>query len=449
MSNSDIKTTNKNGKRSIFNKEVLSWCAWDLGSAAFNSVVTTFIFTVYLTSSSFGESSETSTALGYGFTVAGFLIALLAPLTGQRADKAGKGTFWLGVNSMIVVACMFGLFFVKPDPSYLLLGIILLSIGNIFVEFAGVNYNAMITRVSTPKNIGVISGIGWGSGYVGGIILLLILYVGFISPEVGWFGVTSEQGLNVRVSMIVAALWMLIASIPVLLFVRGKKHEGELPPKVSLLQSYKDLWATLKLIKKEAPQTFLFLAASAVFRDGLAAVFTFGAVIASGTFGFDKSEVILFGIIANVVAGIATMLFGFFDDLLGPKTVIIASLVCMCISGTCVFIFAGQGSIYFWIFGLLLAVFVGPTQSASRSYLARMIPAGKEGEVFGLYATTGRAISFIAPAAFTLFVSTAKDLHSQYAQSWGILGIALILLIGLVLMLFVKADPQHSKTFHD
>ncbi|QPK94186.1 MFS transporter [Actinomyces sp. zg-332] len=446
MKNSDTKITDTNNKKSIFNKQVLSWCLWDLGSAAFNSVVTTFIFTVYLTSKPFGDSSDTSTAVGYGFTIAGFLIALLAPLTGQRADKAGKGTFWLGVNSMIVVACIFGLFFVKPHPSYLLLGIILLSVGNVFAEFAGVNYNAMITRVSNSNNIGLISGIGWGSGYVGGIVLLLILFIGFISPEVGWFGVTSAEGLNVRASMLVAGLWMLLASIPVLLFVPGKKHDSQLPPKVSLFQSYKELWSTLKLIRKEAPQTFLFLAASAVFRDGLAAVFTFGAVIAAGTFGFEKSEVILFGIIANLVAGIATMLFGFFDDLLGPKIVIIVSLICMCISGTCVFIFAGYGPIYFWVFGLILSVFVGPTQSASRTYLARMIPEGKEGEVFGLYATTGRAISFIAPAAFTLFVSTAKSFHSEYAQSWGILGIALILLIGLVMMIFVKGDPKH-KTF--
>lgn len=443
MNNSDTqKSLTQGKKKKIFNKEVVSWCLWDFGSAAFNAVVTTFIFTVYLTSESFGDTAYTSSALGYGFTIAGFLIAALAPLTGQRADKAGKGIFWLGLNSMIVVVCIFALFLVKPHPSYLWLGIVLLSVGNIFFEFASVNYNAMLTRVSTPKNIGAISGIGWGSGYIGGIILLLILYVGFISPEVGWFGVTGEEGQDIRISMVISGIWMLLATIPVLMFVKGKRQEGEIPPKVSLIQSYKDLWGTLKLIKKEAPQTFLFLAASAIFRDGLAAVFTFGAVIAAGTFGFSSADVILFGVVANVVAGIATMLFGFFDDWLGPKVVIVVSLICMCISGTCVFIFADRGPIYFWIFGLLLSIFVGPTQSASRSYLARLIPEGREGEVFGLYATTGRAVSFLAPAAFTLFVSFATSYGSKYAQSWGILGIALILLTGLVLMIFVKENPK-------
>lgn len=432
-------------KHSIFNKEVVSWSLWDLGSAAFNAIVTTFIFTVYLTSEYFGDKNYTSASLGYGLTVAGFLIAVLAPLTGQRADKAGKGTFWLGVNSMIVVACVFCLFFVEAKPSYLWLGIILISVGNVFFEFASVNYNAMLRRISTPKNIGLVSGIGWGAGYFGGIILLLFLFFAFINPEVGLFGVTKENGLNVRVSMLVAGLWMFFAILPVLYNVPGKKLTDELPKKTSLFQSYKDLWKTVKIINKEAPQTFLFLAASAIFRDGLAGVFTFGAIVAAGTFGFSGSQVIVFGVIANVVAGIATLLFGFFDDLLGPKWVIMISLTCMCISGFCVFIFSGCGQIYFWVFGLFLSAFVGPTQSASRSYLARLIPVGREGEVFGLYATTGRAVSFLAPAAFAGFVSiAAHQFGSNYAQSWGILGIVLVLFLGLVMMFFVN-DKAEEK----
>lgn len=444
--NFTVENGQATAKKPIFNKKIISWCLWDLGGASFNSVVTTFVFTVYLTSKSFGDNAYTSQALGNGFTVAGFLIAALAPLTGQRADKEGKGTFWLGVNSFIVVISIFALFFVKPHPSYLWYGIIILSLGNIFFEFASVNYNAMLTRISTPKNIGLISGVGWGSGYIGGIVLLLILFVGFISPEVGWFGVTSAQGLNIRVSMLIAGIWMLLATIPVLLFVRYKKNVVSDSKGLNIIQSYKDIWKTLKSIAHNCPQTIIFMAASAVFRDGLAGVFTFGAVIAAGTFGFTNQQVIIFGIIANVVAGIATMIFGLLDDWLGPKCVMMISLISMCISGVCVFVFAGHGQVYFWIFGLILCIFVGPTQSASRSYLARMIPEGKEGEIFGLYATTGRAVSFLAPAGFTLFIWFARDyVKSDYAQSWGILGIVLVLLLGLLILLFVHDDPRSGN----
>src|SRR5690606_31750854 len=145
-----------------------------------------------------------------------------------------------------------------------------------------------------------------------------------------------------------------------------------------------------------------FLAASAVFRDGLAGVFTFGAVIAARAFDFSDSLVIVVAIVANVVAGIATIAAGRLDDRIGPKRIIVSSLVSMCLLGLVIFFLHAQGKVIFWVFGLALCIFVGPVQSASRTFLARVIPAGQEGQVFGLYATTGRAVSFLAPASFSI-----------------------------------------------
>ena len=120
---------------------------------------------------------------------------------------------------------------------------------------------------------------------------------------------------------------------------------------------------------------------------------------------------------------------GVLEDRLGAKNVMIASLVLMVICALLVFVLNGLGAWVFWVFGLLLCIFVGPVQSASRSYLARLIPAGHEGEIFGLYATTGRAVSFLAPAAFTLAVAVGG------ATIYGILGIALVLLFGVALLI--------------
>ncbi|WIK65440.1 MFS transporter [Gleimia hominis] len=449
-------TRKKLPRASIVNKKVLAWSAWDWGSAAFNAVATTFVFSVYLTSGLFGDKDMASSALANGLTVAGIVIALLAPISGQRADRKGKGTFWLGVNTYLVVALMFLIYFVAPESPLgktgaLWLGIAILGLGNVFFEFASVNYNAMLGRISTPETMGRISGLGWGAGYVGGIVLLLFLYFGFINPEVGLFGVTSENGLDIRVAMLISAAWFGLSAIPVLVTIRGRKHKDANQDKhESIITSYKLLWRTVKRLAKEAPHSLFFLAASAVFRDGLAGVFTFGAILAAGVFGFSAGEVLIFGVAANVVAGIATIAFGALDDLLGPKTVIIFSLTCMVISGLCVFFFHnGLGSlsphVVFWIFGLLLCIFVGPSQSASRSFLARVIPEGREGEVFGLYATTGRAVSFLAPLMFSVFLSIGKAIEGPEvsSQHWGILGIVLILLAGLLMMIPVKAEKAH------
>ena len=385
----------------VITRQVVDWAAWDWGSAAFNAVATTFVFTTYLTSDGvFTDSGTASTWLSNGMTIAGLFIALLAPITGQRADRRGRGGVWLGWFTGLVVACMLAMYFVHPESvlgprGALMLGIALLGLGNVFFEFASVNYNAMLNHLGEKEDRGKISGFGWASGYIGGIVLLLILYVGHT----------------------------------------GGDHE-------SIIDSYKLLWRTVRTLKNEAPHTLFFLIASAVFRDGLAGVFTFGAVLAKTAFGFSAGQVMIFAIAANIVAGLATVAFGWVDDKIGPKKVIILSLSAMVVAGFGVFFLHARGPIVFWTLGLALCVFVGPTQSASRSFLSRIIPAGREGEVFGLYATTGRAVSFMAPAMYSLFLMLGKRMTPAGVDYtyWGILGIMLILGIGLALTIPVKAD---------
>src|SRR5690606_4588205 len=146
-----------------------------------------------------------------------------------------------------------------------------------------------------------------------------------------------------------------------------------------------------------------------------------------------------FAVAANLVAGVGTFIGGWLDDKIGPKNVILISLISMSIVGIAVFFLpreaagsTGIGFVGFWILGLILCVFVGPVQSASRSFLARITPAGREGEIFGLYATTGRAVGFITTAVITIFVTTTED------NKWSIVGIVLVLMVGLFTMLPVK-----------
>ncbi len=431
--------------------QVIAWAAWDWGSAAFNAVMTTFVFTVYLTSKAFGGEDEASAVLGSALAVAGAAIALLAPVTGQRSDTGGRRKLWLGVNTA-AVAVLTGLcFFVFPRPEFLLLGVALIALGNIFFEFAGVNYNAMLVQVSTPANIGKISGFGWASGYVGGIVALLIVLQLFVQPSIDWFGASTEESLNIRLVAVFSALWFLVFALPVMFAVPEVPKGKQANP--GFFASYGLLARRVRAIYRTSPHTIYFLLASAIFRDGLAAVFTFGGIIAAGTFGFDLKQVIFFAIFGNVVAAAGALLGGLLDDRAGPKAVIIGSLTGLLIAGSALlalgngtYSFFGMnwaGSTTFWVFGLFLCLFVGPAQSSSRAYLARLAPHGESGELFGLYATTGRAVSFLAPALFTLCITIATPFVAPgEAQRWGILGIMAVLLAGLLVMLPVKAPEQ-------
>lgn len=427
---------------------VIAWSLWDWGSAAFNAVITTFVFTVYIVSEPFGEHAETS--LSFALATSGVLIALFAPISGQRADRTGNRTFWLGLNTTLVVIASAGLFFVAPAPEYLWLGLLLLAAGNVAFEFASVNYYAMLNDLSTPKNIGRVSGLGWGLGYIGGIALLLIIFFGFINPEVGLFGVTSDGGMDVRISMLLAAAWFGVFMLPVLWVMRRKSGEPR-PPKepFKFRESYKQLFRTIAHLWRTDRNTVRFLIASAVFRDGMAGVFTFGGVVAATVFGFSAGDVIVFGIVANVVAGVFTIAFGVLDDKFGPKKLIVVSLIMMISAGIVIFTFHDRGPVIYWVFGLLLAVWVGPVQSASRTFLSRLIPRGQEGEFFGLYATTGRAVSFMAPSAYGLaillgFYLTGAALRTDTSH-WGILGIITVLLLGLLLILRVRTGVRSDS----
>jgi len=421
---------------------VLAWSLWDCGSAAFNAVITTFVFTVYLTTEEFfGPRADQQ--LGWVLAAAGFAIAVLAPVAGLRADRSGRRTYWLAVNTAAVVVISAALFFVAPDPDYLWLGLLLLACGHVFFELAEVNYHAMLTTVATPRNIGRVSGFGWGLGYIGGIVLLLIVYFGLINPDVGVFGITGENGMDVRVTMLICAGWTLLFSLPVIFTVRDDVSARQRQARLGVLGSYKLLGTAIRDVWRRDHHLVYFLGASAVFRDGLAGVFTFGGIIALGTFGFTAAEVIMFGVVANLVAGLATVAFGAVDDRIGPKKVIVGCLSAMIAAGIAIFVLHDAGKTAFWVLGLLLCVFVGPVQSASRTLLARTIPRGREGEIFGLYATTGRAVSFLAPAAFSTAIALGAGLtgaaDDDRVQQWGVLGIVAVLLVGLLLVIPVNA----------
>jgi UMF1 family MFS transporter len=419
-----------------------SWALWDWAEQPYPTIMQTFIFPVYLAGAVATAGDNADTKLGWATTIAGILLALIAPVLGRRSDESGKRKFWLMVNTYVLVAIMVASFFIEPKPEYFVMGLVLYGLGSVVQESAFINYYAMLKSVTTEKNIGRVSGYAWALGYAGGIILLCVSLFGFILPETV-FGAPSENGMSVRIVFLFSAAWTLIFSIPMLLNVPEIARKDGGRGRESILQSYQALWGQLKSLRAQAPETFKFLISSAIYRDGLAGVFTFGAVLGSLAFGFSQTQIILFGIAANIVAGIGAAIGGRLDDIIGSRSVIIGSLVGLIIAGSGVFLFAGQGVITYWIGGLLLCLFVGPAQASSRTFVSRFTPEGREGEVFGLYQTTGRAVSFLSGAFWSISIAIGGALTgAENATIYGVLGLMVILIVGLFLLLRVHPRPQ-------
>lgn len=438
--------------------QVVAWGFWDWGSSAFNAVILTFVFSVYLTDK-VGENLpggiSASAWLGWALGAAGLVVALTAPVSGQWFDAAAKRKLSLAVLTGLTILSMTAMFFVRADYHYLWLGLLLLAFGSASFELANVPYNAMLRQVSTPATVGRVSGFGWAMGYFGGIGLLLLCYFGFISGKGdyrGLFGVPTDEGLNIRLVALLAAVWFAAFALPVLFTVpelpRTTADPGAAvplkPPNTNLITawwtalhtSYRVLWRDLRALWHTDRHTVWFLLSSAIFRDGLAGVFTFGAVLAVRVYGIADDDVLLFGIAANVVAALGAIVAGRFDDRIGPKAVIIASLAAMIAFGLVLLVVSG--TVMFWIFGLLLTVFVGPAQASARSFLTRLAPPGREGQMFGLYTTTGRAVSFLAPSLFGLFVWAFGD------DRYGIIGILVVLGVGLAALSRVRAPELRA-----
>ncbi len=419
---------------------VFAWALWDFGATAINAIVVTFVFSVYLTNS-VGDDlpGDTSPAswLGRALALAGLVVALMAPVTGIWVEAPARRRRVLAVLTGLVVLLTASMSLIRDDHRYMWPGLVLLACTAACSELATVPYNAMLRQLSTPLNSGRISGFGLALGYFGSVLSLLVVYLGFISGDGDTRGLLElpvADGQNVRAAMLLVAAWFGLFALPLLITVPAPAA-GETPQRIRMFAAYRRLWTEIRAEWQRDRNFVYYLGASAVFRDGLAGVFTFGAILGVNVYGVSQADVLLFGVAASVVAATGAVVGGHADDWFGSKKVIVVSLAAMVAVG--IALISGSGEIAFWICGLMLCLFIGPILSSARTLMLRIAAPEKEGVAFGLYTMAGRAATFLAPALFALFIDV---FNSDRA---GLGGLILVLLLGLLAMLAVHAP--HSR----
>ena len=419
---------------------VVPFALWDGGMSAFSSVILTFVFATYVASGvasegAVGEEAITaaqahgSQVLTTWQSIGAVAVALLAPLLGNLADSGGARNALLRITTLATVATVALMPLVRLDSDYLTLGAVLIALAVVFSELAGVFVNSVLPEISTPENRGRISGTAWAVGYWGSIVCLGLVLVLFVMPGTGMLGITGEDGWNYRAIPLFVALWILLGTLPLML--RAPRHPATAPgERWNPWQGYASIIRRVLRAVKEEPVMLQYLVASAIYRDGLGAVFSIAGVLAANAYGFGAVEIIVFGIAANLVAGVGVFLGGRVDDRVGPRPVIIAGCAGIIVLGLVVLAF--EPTIVFWVAGLAICLFVGPVQSASRNLLTRLSLPGRETENFGLYATTGRALGFLGTAAFAATVALSGETRT------GILGIVIVMALGLVAFLPIR-----------
>ncbi len=425
-----LMTTPHDG--TVDRRAVVSWCLFDWANSAFPTLIVTFVFAAYFTRSIAATPEQGTAQWGTAISLSALFVAIASPVLGAVADQGGRRKPWLLVTSVLCIAPSALLWFVAPGLQWVWLPLALVALGNASFEMGQVFYNAMLPEIAPPSHLGRLSGWAWGLGYAGGLVCLTLALVFFVQPEDPLFGLRKESAEHVRITGPLVALWFAVFAIPLFLWTPDKPASG-LSYAQAIRTGLATLAGTLRHLRRFRNVAY-FLVARMIYTDGLNTLFAFGGIYAAGSFGMTFDEILVFGILLNIAAGLGAAAFAWIDDWIGPKrTVIIALLGLMSFSAAILLV---GDKLWFYLLGCAIGALIGPAQAASRSFMARLAPADMRTEMFGLYALSGKATAFVGPALVG-WVTLWSD-----SQRAGMATILAFFLVGLVLLLPVRPPPR-------
>ncbi|MEE9576290.1 MAG: MFS transporter, partial [Gemmatimonadota bacterium] len=357
-------------------------------NSAFTTLIVTFIFSAYFMQVIVGDEVRGTVLWTRAVNISAIIVALTMPVLGAIADFSRRRKRFLLLATLQTLVFTTLLFFMQPGM--VVLAVVLFVFANVAYEGGQAFYNAFLPEISTPRNMGRISGYGWALGYVGGLAALgIALWMMSALPENGH--------LNVRATILLVAIWFAVFSIPTFLFLRERGIARAVEPGTYMREGFRRVAETFRHLRRyrEAAKVLL---ARLVYNDGLVTIFALAGIYSIAVFDFTIEEVIRLGIVANVAAGLGAFGFGFVNDWIGGKRTIAITLVVLTISA--ILGATAETRTGFWIAAIVISFMVGPTQSASRTLLGSMTPEAKHAEFFGFYAFSGKLSSILGPLLF-------------------------------------------------
>ncbi len=438
---------------------VISWIFFDWAAQPYFTLITTFVFAPYFASFVASDPASGQAMWGFATAAAGLAIALLSPVLGAIADASGRRKPWIaGFGALLVIGAS-AMWIGKPgNPDVIPVLLLAYAIASVGVEFATVFNNAMMPTLVPPDRIGRLSGTGWATGYVGGI-LSLVLVLGFLAAnaETGrtLFGFTPLFGLDPvthegdRITGPLTGLWFIIFVAPMFLFTPD--YPAKRPLRDAVGEGLRELRESLASLPKQTSMA-RFLLANMIYTDGLVSLFAFGGIYAAGTFGWDTIRIGTFGIILAIAGTFGGWIGGKLDDAFGPRRVITGSLLILLFAIVAILtvnkdsvlfiavappvpggpLFAGAAERAYLVLGCLIGATGAPLQAASRSLLIRLAPKDRIAQYFGLFALTGKVTSFIGPLLIGAITAATAS------QKAGMAVLVVFFVVGLTLLAKVR-----------
>ena len=435
-----------------------SWTMFDFANQPFYTLIMTFVFSVYFTDV-FITGDDGAQKLTLTQTISGLAIAILSPVLGSITDIKGNRKLLMGITSILFVIGMALLWYSPPGaPDGIWIVMFGLILASAMVGFSEVFNNSVLATIETPENSGWLSGMGYGLGYISGLLALILFLIIFVWPggeTDSLFGLNTSEYEHIRIVGPLCAIWYAFFIIPLFLFTPDLKKK-QISTYDSIKVGLTNFINTFREVRKYK-NIFTFLITRMFYQDALNALFVVGGVYASMVVGMTLTQVLILGIILNILSGPSSIYGGYLNDLIGSKNVINLSLWGLLVSGilglsidkdTIFYFFSVSeysASVENFTLGIFnsvsqityicvvigISIFYGPAQTASRALMLKLAPQDKMTEFFGLYAFAGKSTAWLVPGLMSLILAFTGSL--QYAM----ISIVLFNLIGIIGMYFV------------
>ncbi len=402
-------------------KHIISWTFFDFANSSYSAVIAAVVFPVYYATIIVGnETGLGDLWWGRAISVSMAIVALSSPFLGGITDYGGLRKRFLFVYTALSVVAIASFSFLHKGM--VIEGFILIVIANLGMEGGLVFYNSFLPRIAPPEYQGRISAWGFGVGYAGSIISLLV-------------AIPLVRAGQFELTWLMVATFFSLCSVPAFLFL-PKDIKG----KFSVVQAgVKGLTFTVETLKEMWKRTELkkFLIAYLIYEDGVNTVIVFSSIFAATTIGFKPQELIMLYIVVQITALFGAFIMAKPIDLWGPKKVVMLSLLMWTSVATIAFFITTKAQ--FWMLASVAGLGLGTVQAATRAFYIQFIPEGKEAEYFGVYSLVGKSSAILGPLVFGLISTTFGS------QRPAILSVAAFFLTGMIILSTVRGGEPIKK----
>jgi len=400
-----------------------AWCLYDFANSSYTTLIVTVAFAVYFRQVVVDAADNRADQLwGLANFAAMLLVAVASPILGALADYSGRRKLLLILTTLLSVAATAALY--TAGPGDIAWAMLLFVLATACFEAGYVFYNAFLPDVSTPETVGRVSGWGWGIGYVGGLLCILVCKPLLDQPLSGPDGVAAYQS-----SFLIVAAWYLVFSLPAFLWLRESPPQGAVRSWFEYASAgFRRVRHTLTHVRRYR-ETAKYILASLLFTDGITTVVSFAGIYATTTIGFSNREMVFLFLLLNVVALPGSLAAGYLADRAGARRTIILTLVLWV--AVVIAAASATGKPMFWAMACGAALGMGSTQAVGRSFMSQISPASRQSEFFGFYVLSGKFASMFGPLLFG-----SVSLWSG-SQRLAVLSILPLFLGGLGLMFWI------------